>query len=428
MQTSPNKVNLIPAQLGQQGFCAFGSASEELQQWCVENGLEQQPSGKFTNFLMPDGVYAQDLFVRPEKYKYLDGFSPNLNKHLHLGHLSNLVLAKAFQSMGVAEETVTIFGDTLDGSVGQEEALAAFFGYCDMFDYHVDHLLYASKMKLPDESKWLQEGEGKYEGAKVFDIFGQKMVGIKSGDKTTLKPTGAHKPLAGLSENTTYFYQDMALAATLNAPTLYLTGSEQIEHFKLLKSAFPHIDHIGLGLVLLNGAKLSNRNVDGSEKTEEEKKKIYAKEVLEMLNGIFNDNLLSFNVLAGHILKADPKSTKNIDANKLADPNVSFGLYLSYTTARLKSAGIEPICGEKFQSLALGYAYAKAMFNKAPHTLFNALTDHCMYINSLYKTHRIIGNEKNKTMFGELMMDLELGLKVLGLYSIDKVESQHDSE
>lgn len=221
---------------------------------------------------------------------------------------------------------------------------------------------------------------------------------------------------------TTYFYQDMALAAHLNAPTLYLTGSEQVQHFRLLKSAFPHIDHIGLGLVLLNGEKMSSRNEDGTEKTEEEKREIYAKDVMEMLDGLFNDPLLSFNVLAGQILKSDPKSTKDINGKTIADPNSSIGLYISYTSARMKSAGVEPLKSEKFKDITLGYAYAKSMYAKEPHHLFNALFKHCMSMNALYRTHRISGNEENKRMFTDMMMDLELGLSTLGMFSIDRVD------
>lgn len=412
MKIDPNLVKMIPPQIGE-GLCVWGAPSEEVQQWCHENNIKQEASGTFTNLIIPDGRLVEELFHKPQPYKYLDGFSPNLNKHLHLGHLSNLVLAKAFQALGVAQETIAILGDTLTGQVGKEEALASFHGYCERFQYPVNHLFFASKMAYDGP---MEEGgpgsvdhTGKardYTGTKVFDVDGEKVVGLK-GDGST-----------------TYFYQDVALASKLNASTLYLTGSEQIQHFALLKKMFPSIDHIGLGLVLLNGLKMSSRNEDGTEKTEEEKKAIYAKEVLEMLNDMFQDDLLSYNVLAGQILRAEPKSTKNINGKTLADPSNSVGLYVSYTTARLKSAGIEPLCNDMFASLSLGYAYVKALNNKAPHALFGALVDHCMKINSLYKSHHIAGNPTNKAMFSGMMMDLELGLKLLGMFSVDRVMRQ----
>ncbi len=413
MKIDPNLVKMMPASVGE-GLCVYGAPSEELRQWCHENKIGQEVSGPFTNFILPDRP-VETLFTKPQPYRYLDGFSPNLNKHLHLGHLSNLVLAKAFQAIGIAEKTIAILGDTLAGQVSREEALASFHGYCDRFEYPVDYLFYASEMALGDASLLEDGGPGQpdhngvaadYTGTKVFNIGGQKVVGLK-GDGST-----------------TYFYQDVALAQKLNASTLYLTGSEQIPHFAALKKLFPRTDHVGLGLVLLGGVKLSSRNEDGSEKTDEEKKAIYAKDVLEMLNGLFHDDKLSYNVLAGQILRADPKSVKKINGATLAEPQNSVGLYISYTTARLKSAGIEPLCSDMFSSLPLGYAYAKALHNKAPHLLFGALTDHCMKINSLYKDHRIADNPMNKAMFTSMMMDLEFGLKLLGMFSVERVIKQ----
>jgi len=416
MKIDPNLVKEVPSHIGK-GLCVFGDPSEEVAQWCLENGISRQRVGNFTNFTLPTERAVQDLFRTPPSYEYLDGFSPNLNKHLHLGHLSNLVLAKAFYSMGVARDTIAILGDTLSGQVSKEEALASFKVYCDKYQYPVHHMFFASEMILGDPLL-LEDGKedgqdytGKvqdYTGTKVFNIDGQKAVAIKSDGSTT------------------YFYQDVALALKLNAPTLYLTGSEQVQHFSMLKKMFPHIDHVGLGLVMLNGEKMSSRNEDGTEKTEEEKRAIYAKDVLEMLDGMFHDELLSYNVLAGQILRGDPKSTKNINGNTLGEPNNSVGLYISYTTARLKSAGIEPRCSTKFSYSSLGYAYVKSLQNKAPHHLFGALMDHCMKINALYKTHRISGNEENKALFTGMMMDLELGLKKLGLFSVNSVIRQEN--
>lgn len=409
MKIAANKISLMPPKIGE-GLCVYGDPSEEVVQWCDENGVVQKKSGAFTNFELPNDSSVEDLFIKPDAYRYLDGFSPNLNKHLHLGHLSNLVLAKAFQAIGSANETIAILGDTLDGKVRKEDALSSFRSYCQRFHYPVHHMFFASEMKYDGTMENGAIGtvdhngiQRDYTGTKVFDVDGEKIVGLKADGSTT------------------YFYQDVALATHLNAPTLYLTGSEQNQHFALLKKMFPHVDHIGLGLVLLNGVKMSSRNEDGSEKTEEEKKAIYAKEVLDMLNGMFDDDFLSYNVLAGQILGIEPRSTKNIDGNKLGELNNSSGLYVSYTTARMKSAGVFGVPSDVFSSLSLGYAYVKSLHNKTPHTLFKAVYEHCMKMNSLYKTHRISDNDANKEMFSGMMTDLELGLKKLGMFSVDKV-------
>jgi hypothetical protein len=416
MKIAADKIKMIPPQLGE-GLCVYGAPSEEVQEWCFHNEVQQEKSGTFTNLILPKGSVVEELLVQPQPYRYLDGFSPNLNKHLHLGHLSNLVLAKAFQALGVSQETIAILGDTLTGQVSKEDALASFRAYCERFNYPVHHLFYASQMTydgpMEDGVPGSVDYNGvarDYTGTKVFDIQGEKIVGLK-GDGST-----------------TYFYQDVALASQLNASTLYLTGSEQIQHFASLKKMFPAIDHVGLGLVLLNGLKMSSRNEDGSEKTEEEKKAIYVKDVLETLNEMFQDDLLTYNVLAGQILRTDPKSTKNINGATLGDPNNSVGLYISYTTARLKSAGVNVVCPDKFSSLSLGYAYVKSLQHKSTHTLFGALMNHCMKINSLYRDHRIADSPENKAMFSELMMDLELGLKKLGMFSVERVIRPDDGQ
>ena len=79
--------------------------------------------------------------------------SPNLNKHLHIGHFSNFVLAKSFQTLEVSEQYISILGDTLSGDVAKEEALEKFKEYCEKFDYKVDKVFFASEMKC-DQSKF----------------------------------------------------------------------------------------------------------------------------------------------------------------------------------------------------------------------------------------------------------------------------------
>lgn len=85
------KIGLTPPEFGE-GLCVYGEPQEEIQQWCAHHGIQMASAGRYTNLVMPE--VTSGLFKHPEPYQYLDGFSPNLNKHLHLGHLSNLVLAK----------------------------------------------------------------------------------------------------------------------------------------------------------------------------------------------------------------------------------------------------------------------------------------------------------------------------------------------
>jgi hypothetical protein len=92
--------------------------------WIAAHGFEVEKVGPYTNVYIDKDI--DEVFEPAGKFQYMDGFSPNMNKHLHVGHLSNLVLAKAFLGMGVTNGTVAILGDTLEGDVSKDEALDKF--------------------------------------------------------------------------------------------------------------------------------------------------------------------------------------------------------------------------------------------------------------------------------------------------------------
>jgi arginyl-tRNA synthetase len=388
-----NEVRTLPLDMGF-GFCVYGTPSDKIIKWANNWGFRiQEGKGGYTNILVPKNYDISECFEKFNQYKYVDGFSPNLNKHLHIGHMSNFILAKAFQSMEVGEEFISILGDTLDGDVDKQEAYRAYKNYCDTFGLNVTKVFYASHMVYSEDN--LEDGEGDYVGTKVFNTGEEKIVGIKSDGSTS------------------YFYQDMAFASMLDDSTLYLTGHEQDGHFANLKKFYPNTSHIGLGLVKLTGAKMSSRGGNV----------IFFSDLIEdCLKEFNNDWNLVYNVLAGFILKIEPKKDKNIDMEMLKNPKNSPGLYLSYTLARLTSAGVVADNFEdKFNSTELQFKYMKSVSNLQPNILFNALVEHCKLINSLYSTHRIDDNLENKAMFSNLKEDLELGMKKLGLFIVDKV-------
>ena len=358
MKLDINKLKLTPPNFGF-NFCVFGKPSDEIKEWCKYWNLEMIDSGPYTNIIVNDKFNVSEAFESPKVYEYIDGFSPNLNKHLHVGHLSNLVIANAFQKLGIGNKFIAILGDTLDGSVDKNDALNSYHKYCSDFGYKVDDIFYASKMELKDKSI-LSDGEGDYNGSKIFDLGDEKIVGIKS--------TG----------NTTYFYQDVALAEHLNSSTLYLTGFEQDNHFKALKKLYPSVNHIGLGLVLLDGKKMSSS----------EGNIIYLKDFIDNLMGLFNNDIkLVYNIIAGQILKSTPNTNKSIDSKLIGNPKLSLGLYLSYTMAHIKSCGVSTQGNDFFYSKELEFFDLKSKCNLSPNLLFEALVNHCKKINKLYETH-----------------------------------------
>lgn len=378
---NPNEVYLIPNNIGK-GFCVFGEPSEKIQDWISYHKLASEKAKSFTNIYIPQSTEISTFFEKKPPYKYVDGFSPNLNKKLHIGHFSNFVLANTFQKLGIGEKFIAIMGDTL-GTV--DGSMSDYLKYCYDFGYTIDEMLFASEQKLKDNI--LQDGEGKYDGCKVFDIDGTKIVGIKSDGSTS------------------YFYQDIALAQYLHAPTLYMTGYEQFEHFALLKKLYPNIDHLPLGLVKISGLKLSSR----------EGNVIYMQDTLDYLNSVFGNEHLSYNIFAGHILKSTAGSDKNINMDTISNVKTSLGLYLSYTTARLLNAGMNYNDIENFNDFELEYSCIKACNNLDPSVLFHAIISVCKNINHLYMNYTIKDNEDNKKLYQPLFDDVILGIKKLGL-------------
>lgn len=393
MKLSINKIKIIPQAIGADfGFCVFGEPTSEVKSWIQHHGFEIAPSGRYTNIKISPSVKMTDIFEIRNPFEYMDGFSPNLNKKLHIGHFSNLVLAQAFKKLGICKNTVSIFGDTLDGAVSKEEALKFINEFiAKNFDYKPDNTFYASTMKYT--GSLLVDGTEKYAGTKVFNTGDEKVVGIK-GDGST-----------------TYFYQDVVLAETLNSSTLYLTGKEQNNHFRLLHMLFPSVEHIGLGLVKV-GKKMSSR----------EGNVIFMEDFIGDIGAQFEqiDLKLIYNIFAGFILKSTPESDKNIKIEDVSDPKKSAGLYISYTMARLKSAGVNYVIADT-PTQVMEFAFLKAYDNLMPNILFDAIIDLCKEINGLYTQHTIKGNKENEIMFHEKLSQVLWGCEKLGLFLIDKV-------
>jgi arginyl-tRNA synthetase len=393
MKISSNKVKVTPSNMWF-NFCQWGELSDELKNWVDYWNFKIVKSEKFTNILIPESINLFDCFSLPSKYDYIDGFSPNLNKQLHVGHLSNLVIANAFQKLNIGNNFIAILGDTLkSGTTEKDVALELYKNWCKEFNYKVDEVYFASNMKLKDHSILL-DGDGEYVGCKIFDIDGEKVVGIKSDGSTS------------------YFYQDVALAQHINGSCLYLTGFEQDGHFKNLNKIYDNKKHLGLGLVILDGKKMSSS----------EGNVIYLGSLVDTLKEKFNNDIkLVYNILAGQILKSNPNQIKSIDSGIIDNPKLSPGLYLSYTIAHIKSCGVTTKKIDNYKSKKLQFAHIKSIENLSPNILFKELLDHAKEINKLYEKLYIKGNSENIKLFSNLISDLKFGMENLGMFDIEKV-------
>ena len=149
---------------------------------------------------------------------------------------------------------------------------------------------------------------------------------------------------------------------------------------------------------------------------------IFMEEILTLVKDKFNnDSELAWNVLSGFILKYDLPSTKDINLAQIDNVKLSEGLYISYTLARLKSAGMSPNDINNFNSRMLQYKLLRAKTLVAPSKLFEELIEHCRLINQLYIDNHIKDNIENQKMFQPLLDDLLYGMKLLGMFNIEKV-------
>lgn len=371
----------------------------EINEWFRFHGFELIREGDYINIEIP--VNITDVFSVKEFSTLMDGFSPNRNKKLHIGHLSNLIIAKALSSLN--ENTVTIYTvNNVDGIA--DEYTVHIKSLMEEFSYEpMDFTLTENTFNLIDESI-LIDGKDKFSGTKYIEVNEVKKVCYKQDGSTS------------------YFMEDLPLLYSLSGPfkVAYVTGKEQIEHFDTLKKfAIQYlnkdvVNHIPCGHVQVNGKKLSSR--DGNV--------IYAEELIQFVADMFDGNRkLAWNIIAGQILSTRFESDKKLNTDTLDNPKTSVGLYLSYTLARLVSAGIKLDSNYK-SSLSL-FVIEQSRSNTSCNTIINHLRYLAQNINMLYddKLNYSISNGKTEVieLFNKLGSELLYGMKLLGLYKIDKV-------
>jgi len=292
----------IPPDIGV-GFSAFQDPSEYADQ-----GYRQETVGRYVNFHFTLQHWAWPVAVKNDQPYVIDGFSPNLNKELHIGHLRNLIVATSLSRLFPQAKMVAMLG----AAVGVEPYA---LGMLDEFYQRAGYLpdLYYDNKLPPFEDT--VDGEGEQAGCKVWQ--GPK------GPVIVTRSDGRH----------TYAYHDLSFAK-LVSPTHYVTGAEQKDHFESL--GFGH-KHLPMGLVLgADGKKVSSRN--GGAMSLREAVLSVADALQTVKSGYNPDTIdLAWNVVAWNFLK------NNRAKNAIFNPEQwtqidSPGMYISYTYARTDSA------------------------------------------------------------------------------------------
>lgn len=311
---------------------------------------------------------GDSIFNTSTPYSHIiDGFSPNLNKDLHIGHLRNFCLALSLSRIFESRiKPVALLGLSLGE---KPEALSSLLKFFSKFNYFPN--IYFDTC-LPPTTISFKEGEGEKAGCMVY---GKDQVVMKRSDGTP-----------------TYPYHELCFAEHVN-PTFYLTGAEQADHFKSLGLSNKHLP---MGLILdLEGKKMKSR--DGNSYKIEEAIRAISENLTDSKCSF---ETLSYNILFCNFLMTARETNLKFDPKLWSNPN-SPGLYITYTYARLYSVlskltiQFSTYVEEKDIPLRASVAYSSYYFSLAVNKLDPVfIAQHtfnlCKEINAVYERERIL--------------------------------------
>lgn len=301
-------------------------SNEQLPEYAGKYREEQV--GRFWNYYVT--ADCQDWPEKPAKAGpfVIDGFSPNLNKSLHVGHLRQLALAKSLHSLlngGQTSVDQSKFVALLGASQGVfEYAVTELNEWFDFVNYHptlhYDVLMPRDEHIVPRYKKMMPyKSMGTDINGKPFE-HEQECTVWDGPNGSVIVERWDGRP--------TYAFADLAFAKTVG-PTHYITGAEQKEHFQSLGLGDKHL---AMGLVLgADGKKMKSRTGDG----------VTAKELLEEIKAKFDPtpypDRLAWNVVAWNFLHVSRGQNVKFNAEEWTKYDAP-GMYITYTYARLKSA------------------------------------------------------------------------------------------
>lgn len=294
----------LPDNLGV-GFCTTTEIDKTAYPgWRVEE------AGIYTNFHASYLAWDCGFEFPPAEPLIIDGFSPNLNKQLHIGHLRNLAAASSLSKILYAKP-VAMLGASLGVISTAQKELTRWFKLAR----YSPELYY--DVLLPIDV--LDNIEDKKNNVEDTNIHGSHKVWKgPNGDVIVVKSDGLR----------TYAYHDLVFAKLVK-PDFYITGCEQQQHFNNLGLSDKHIP---MGLVLgQNGKKMQSRNGES----------LSAQDALLMVQdqllGSGDLEKLAWNILAWNFLSVKTQKDIKFDPDRWSNPD-SPGLYITYTYARIWNA------------------------------------------------------------------------------------------
>ncbi len=441
----------------------FGFTSKEpIPADLAAMGYRYEQQGYYHNyFFTPQAPYwpVQYPFdsykMRRNTPHVLDGFSPNLNKKLHAGHLKGLVIAAALKSIN-SLSPVAMLGASLGIQEGAREELERWYKLAKYEPYKI-----FLDTELPPPKIPLIDGEGEYAGCKLWMGPNGPVVIYKSDGKPT------------------YAAHDLAFSQDPDgwAPTVYLTGAEQKEHFKSLGLGDKH-HSIGL-LLGSDGTKMRSRDgnvVTAAELFEAVKAKLrpidlpapmcacYHPQSEHLPEGMPGPKCqaksdctcdgykthpdqtftptekLAWNILVWQFGSAEKSSDTRFDLEQWSNPS-SPGMQISYTYARFASVlwskerlqRTEPDAEiskeppeEVLPMLAMSQYYEfwlhKSREAMEPYILARYTYDLCLFMNDVYQKVRLSTAEGwTLKALSNLLTTLKWCMESLGMYTLETV-------
>ena len=347
----------------------------------------------------------------------IDGFSPNLNKTLHIGHLRQLALANCLSRVLRGSAFVSLLGTTgiLKSSVDELQ---------EWFDFvkFQPTLYYDALMPQDADIVPRHEGEGDKAGALAWDGPRGPVVVFRKADESGYR-------------RATYAFHDLAFAATVK-PDYYVTGVGQVEHFQNLGLDKKHLP---MGLVMdSHGKKLKSRTGDALTAKEA------FDEVLAVLQPVPEPKKVIWNIVAWNLLATGRSTNVKFEPELWVKPEAP-GMYCSYTWARLHSAldgQDEEVDGsfgdEKRMTQAdadiAGFAQyhlfhiGKANASMDPAGLANYLYDLCRRTTKAYHSERIRGGRPGfRFAISQCKLAIEECMNMLGMFPIVLREENRDA-
>lgn len=309
-----SEIQPMPAKAGV-GFTSMSPLPEDMVQ-----GYRYEQAGRYHNYHATPEKWGWPIeYSRGIERIVIDGFSPNLNKELHVGHLRNLVIAASLQRLH-SEHVNTNFVALLGCSLGVKSWSIDSWRKWTHWTGYKPEIFY--DVALPDD---LVDEHPEKEKAGPLQPEIDKM-NFKHSFWTN--PEGEEILIRRSDGSPLYAFYDLAFHEWVN-PTHYITGQEQRDHFRSLGFADKHLP---MGLVLGDdGKKLKSRDESGMAISEA--LGLVAKE----LNETPEQGKLSWNIMCWNMLQPNREKDVKFQVENWVRPE-SPGLYITYTYSRVRSA------------------------------------------------------------------------------------------